>query len=194
MIQYEQLRNVEVLVSQNGSQELRPLSHLQQLQAVQQPVAQQQQLQHQREARGTPVFIEKVAYAPSVGSDHVSYGTKFQKVKFQTMVALLPTSGSQIMTTHSLPTQIMPVNGQYVPIVLPPQSQVSFQNFTKNLEKYFSATTIRFDNCASRQPSTTNWGIGRTLAPSESLKPRSTARFEPPLPNQASDHYMPYCF
>ena len=63
---YEQLRNVDVLVSQNGSQELRPIN--QQQQPQQQHVVQQTQ---QREARATPFYIEKLQYAP-MPSEHVS--------------------------------------------------------------------------------------------------------------------------
>ena len=65
---YEQLRNVDVLVSQNGSQELRPINQQQQQQQPQQHLIQQAQ---QREARATPFYIEKLQYAP-MPSEHVS--------------------------------------------------------------------------------------------------------------------------
>lgn len=71
---YEQLRNVDVHVSQNGSHDLRPIS--QQHQAPP-PPQQHQQQQHlvqqtqQREARATPFYIEKLSYAP-MPSEHVS--------------------------------------------------------------------------------------------------------------------------
>ena len=72
---YEQLRNVDVHVSQNGSHDLRPISQQQQQQAPPQQQHQQQhhlvqQTQH-RETRATPFYIEKLSYA-QMPSEHVS--------------------------------------------------------------------------------------------------------------------------
>ena len=102
----------------------------------------------------------------------------------------VPTSGSNIMTSQSLP-QIMPVNGgqfalnsghpiqSVIPLILPTQNQVMLCHYCQFFIYHAISATTVFGSGASRRPSTTDWWCQWALSSSKSI----IINYTPPLPN-----------